>query len=611
MVSGIILQSLAHIPLLYYAPLLLLAAMGALWERRLLYLIVLVFSAVNLQLRIPTLPEHVGYDLIYSGIVMGEDNHEHFTRLLVQIDHVMSRGDTIKYRTLAEFYVYEDGVFTGKRLFIRGRMKRARSIYRPNLLNGRIVSHSSPRSLFGVFGPLRNYIDDLLRKILGPDHYPIGCGLILGGSRRLNQDLKDVFGRAGILHILAVSGLHVGFVALFFGLLLFSIPVDHRIKFLIVMTGLFVYAGVVGFRPSVCRAATMAFLFGMARVLQRNVDHLHILNVTALLFLFINPLLVFDVGAQLSFAAVYGILYLYPKIDAQFIKRLRRRYLRFLLRSMAVSFSAQVFVAPLLVFYFHRLPVYVVFANLIILPLAAAIIFTLFVCFLTAWLWSGFASVISYPLGVTISMLVTISRLFARMPMSVIQFSLSPLLLLPLYSLLWGKIRRIVLFLLPLIALGLTIAASADCIMVCAGAESVLVIMPCGERILVCARQNASQRIFLEKCGTYHIDFLLAPSRYYPARRQYIAWPGKMQYKRVLYRDLEIKLSENLLLDFRGSTRLFPLSIEANDRGGDGITFWLSNGDQELVVRGSLYPSIFDQSLTEAQIAFCRLRMLF
>jgi ComEC/Rec2-related protein len=610
-VSGIILQSLVNAPLLCYLSLAFFAGLLSLWKRRFLYLIILTLSAANMQLQRPVEPDLAGHDLTYSGIVVGEDNYEHFTKLLIHIDRVILPGDTIEYAVPVEYYAYKDGVFLGKRLVIKGRIGRARSAYRPNLLTGRIVSEDIPQHPFGViFNPLRNYINDLLGKTLSRDHYSIARGLILGGSGRLGRELREVFSRAGILHILAVSGLHVGFVALFFGLMLFIVPLDYRLKFVIVMLALFMYAGVTGFRPSVCRAASMVFLFGMASILQRNVKHVHILNVTALAFLTFSPLLIFDISAQLSFAAVYGILYLYPRIDELLIGKVRKRYFRFVLRPMAVSFSAQLFVAPLLIYYFHRLSIYAVFANLLIVPLAAAIIFMLFICVATGFFWYSFVEIVSFPISGLLALLVTFSKFFARLPLSTVQLTGSPLLLFPLYFLVWKRIRRFVPWVLIAAAAVFSIAGSADCITVCTGAKSILVMLPSGEKILVCVQRTAGQRIILDRNGVHVLDYLVAPSGYYPAKNEYITLPGKMHYKKYRCGDLTIHLSGDVLVKYRNSEFECDLTDGQRSGGSGSITYWLSNGDRQFILRGYLYPSIFDQMILDARVVFARLKML-
>ena len=551
----------------------------------------------------------VDRDLIHSGVVTGETHYENFTRLFVRIDRVVLAGDTVTHLVPAQYYVYEHGIFLGKRIFVKGHMKQARRIYQPSVLTGKIVGRSIPQQLFGkVFHPLRNRIDDMLRQAFSQDHYPIASGLILGGSGRMGKELKDVFGRAGVLHILAVSGLHVGFVVLFLGLVFFVFPFDYRLRFIVIMLGLFVYAGVTGFRPSICRAVTMAFLLGLASVLQRNVDHIHVLNITALTFLIVQPALILDAGTQLSFAAVYGILLLYPRFDAVIKRKTRIRYVRFVLRPMAVSLSAQLFVAPLLVYYFHRLSLYAVLANLLVVPIAAVAILLLFFSFAAGFFWYGAVEYAALPVGLLINTLVAVSGFIAGLPFSTIRVMVSPLLVFPLYLAVWKKMRRLVLWVV-FFAAGLSsIAGSANCLVVCNIDKGILVVTPSRETILICVKKSASQRIFLERAGINGVDYLVAPSEWYPVKREFIELPEKMYYKQFTLGDLEGRISKDI--EFRFCDTRLTLARSEVQQAGEGVTYWLSNGRCHRMLSGLLYCTIFEQMILDAQMVFTRLSML-
>lgn len=610
-VSGIILQALIKIPLLYYLPFALLGGVLSIWNIRFLLLTIAVLSAANLELRQPAATVLIDRDMVYSGVVIGETPYENFTKLFIHIDKVILVGDTVPYSLSVEYYAYDHGVFLGKRLFVKGRVKRARRAYQPSVLTGKIVSWSIPRQLLGVvFHPLRNYVDDLLRRTFGPDHYPIASGLILGGSGRMSKELKDVFGRAGVLHIMAVSGLHVGFVALFLGLLLFVVPLDYRLKFIVIMLGLFVYAGVTGFRPSVCRAAGMAFLFGLASVLQRHVSHIHVVNITALTFLIVEPALVFDAGTQLSFAAVYGILLIYPKLDVLIKLKIRMRCARLLLRPMAVSFSAQLFVAPLLVHYFHRLPLYAVLANLLLVPIAATIIFLLFICCGVGIFWLSLVDCIALPIGFLINALVAVSGLIARLPCSTIKIVMSPILMLPLYLMIWKKLRRLVPWVTFSLAVVFTIAGLANCVTVYTVAKGILIITPRRESVLICLRRSAAQHISLNKLGVDELDYLVAPTKCYPVKNDFILLPERLRYKQCRLGDLEINLSKDIVLRFRDSEIILSLSdLQRAGEGGE-FTYWLLNGRRQCVLHGSFYCTVFEQIVLDSRIVVAQLRML-
>jgi ComEC/Rec2-related protein len=465
--------------------------------------------------------------------------------------------------------------------------------------------------VFGlVLNPIRVYIDRLLTDFFDGEGYAVASGLALGGSGRLDPELKEVFSRAGILHILAVSGLHVGFVGAFFGIILLFIPMGQRAKYLIMMCGLLMYAGVTGFRPSVCRATLMASLFGLAMISQRNVDGVHIVNISAISFLLVNPMLLFDVGAQLSFAAVYGILYLFPKIENGYIKTVHRRPLKVMLRMMAVSFSAQVFVAPLLICYFNRLSIYAVIANLVIIPVASATIFMLFLCFSTGWLWFDLARMIAYPAGVLINVLIALSNFFARMPFSALNLSISPLILFPLYLLLGKSIRKYALWSLMVIALLFSLSRSVNCLTVCSASRGILIVMPDDTKVFISGRVSAAQRVFLQKKGIAAVDYLVARVESYPVQKQFIDLPGHLHFVELTCGELRVNVSDRVQINF-GKSELEYAWSELDAHAADGkIRYVLSNGRRERVIECAAYGTVIEQMIFDLRLMIGRLSLL-
>ena len=609
-VLGTVLGALFNMPLLYYAPAVTSALVLSIWKRQFLYVILILFSAINLQLQHPETPEHGERDLLYSGIVVAEDHHEQYVRLLIHVDKIVMANDTVDYHSAVEYFTQGHDIFLGKRISMRGKINSSRYAHRPNVFSGRIVASSvAPNMLGRVFYSVRHYIDSQLRRLYRDEHYQVASGLVLGGSGRLAGELREVFARAGILHILAVSGLHVGFVGMFLGFLLLFVPLDYRMKFVVLMTGLFIYAGVTGFRPSVCRATVMAFLFGLAIVLQRNVDHIHVINITAIVFLLFNPLLILDISAQLSFAAVYGILYVYPKIDELIIRKAKRR-LRYMLTPMAVSFSAQLFVAPLLIYYFRRLPIYAIFTNLLVVPIASVTIFFLFACFLMGLFWFAPVELVAVPVRLLISILIGLSQFVAGVPLSTINITVPLFLLLPLYLLLWAKARRFVAWGAIVVLSIFSVARSVDCLTVCIAAKSVLITVPSGASILVSTQKSTAQSVFLEKHGLSYPDYLIAADQYRPAGTCFVAIPDNMHFKRIVYDELELYLTKNLRIKFRGEEFEYDLNNlqEATEIGV--TTYLLTNGHERHVVRGTLYCSIIEQLILDVQLVVARLKLL-
>ncbi len=206
-------------------------------------------------------------------------------------------------------------------------------------------------------------------------HAQLLKGILLGKRGDVPSETLEIFRNSGTFHVLAVSGLHVGLIALFcyLGLSVLRIPmtsfrVPEKVVCLLTIGAIVIYAGLVGFRPSVFRAALMATLYLFATIIDRDADVFNLLAVAALILLLLNPTQVWDVGFQLSFVAVAAIVYFVPKMerplrhmwetleseDVSFGRKLKNTVLKWLVLSYLVTFAAQLGTGVLIAFHFYR-----------------------------------------------------------------------------------------------------------------------------------------------------------------------------------------------------------------------------------------------------------------
>ncbi len=214
------------------------------------------------------------------------------------------------------------------------------------------------------------------------------AAMIFGDRGQLEDDVVQSFSRAGIVHVLSVSGLHVGIIYLVFSFLLGRIPwVPAYVRPILSVFLVWTYTGVSGFSNSACRAAGMISLFAASRITFRTNRGLDILAAVALIQCMINPFLIFSAGAQLSYLAVAGIFIWMPV----FTKRIKGSLVkRKILESAAVSVAAQSLLVPVLVFWFGWVPVYFLIGNMVLMPL---LVFSFY---------SGLALVVVYMAGFSI-----------------------------------------------------------------------------------------------------------------------------------------------------------------------------------------------------------------
>lgn len=236
-----------------------------------------------------------------------------------------------------------------------------------------VLSKPKGFDIFKISIQIRNYLDQELARLLSSEQsYGVASALVLGIKSHLDDEITSAYAGAGMMHILAVSGLHVGIVVLilqtFFGKI--RKTKSGKIIFAIVaVLLLWAYAFLTGLSASVMRAVVMFSILEIGRATGRNTNIYNSLAISALILLLYNPFFLFGVGFQLSYVAVLGIVYLFPKIyrwwdsPPSFWNILDKAW-----QLVCISISAQLATFPLGLYYFHQFPNYFLLSNLLILP---------------------------------------------------------------------------------------------------------------------------------------------------------------------------------------------------------------------------------------------------
>lgn len=212
---------------------------------------------------------------------------------------------------------------------------------------------------------------------LEPQKAEIIKGITLGMRTGIDPAVKEAFTATGVVHILAVSGLHVGFLIGLTMLILNALRFRPAWSIAAVVVILLVYMVMVGFKPSVVRASTMAVMLLVAYEVGRMRDWPTAMAVAAFVILLANPLMIYDAGFQLSFAATWGILYLGPLmvkgLDA-LAERLRCTFWRTSFSwALAVPLGAQLGTLPLVAYYYNLVSPVALPANLVIIPIVGVL----------------------------------------------------------------------------------------------------------------------------------------------------------------------------------------------------------------------------------------------
>ncbi|NVO20476.1 MAG: ComEC family competence protein [Bacteroidetes bacterium] len=261
----------------------------------------------------------------------------------------------------------------------------------------------------------------LQRSNLDGKELAIASALLLGQDEVLDSDTRSEFSSAGVVHILGISGLHVGIIYLVLNFFLRFL--DKRRNGLIAKQALVIlliwfYALVTGLSPAALRSAAMFSFVSLGNLGKRNVHIINSLATSALVLLLYDPFLVTNIGFQFSYIAVIGIILFHPTLYG--IWQSRFWLLNQAWNLTAMSLAAQFVTLPITLYYFHQFPVYFLPANLIAIPLSNLIIYTGM-----AVLGTSFLPLLSYWLGSLTSLLIRILGIsihfIERFPLSVIR----------------------------------------------------------------------------------------------------------------------------------------------------------------------------------------------
>ncbi len=310
-------------------------------------------------------------DLIFKGIVFREPEIKNKQQ---DIMIKTPQKEVVLVKTLASFlYLYGDeleivchpGKTKKKTTYQKDFTKENASIicYYPKI---NLLARGKGDWVYGKILSFRQKSRFIVQKFLPPPESHLLAAMLLGYKKEISRLQKEKFSRAGLSHIVAISGMHLGILSfiLFYFFILAGLWRQQALGAVIIF--LWFYIAMIGFPASALRAGVMISALALGWFWGRISGLINVLVWTGIFLLFINPFLLKDIGFELSFLAVGGIVYLLPVFFYFF------RYcpnLWGLKKIFLVTLSAQIFTLPLAVYYFGNMPVLSILANLSIIPL--------------------------------------------------------------------------------------------------------------------------------------------------------------------------------------------------------------------------------------------------
>jgi competence protein ComEC len=247
-----------------------------------------------------------------------------------------------------------------------------------------ILNQNQGPVLYQFSNKIRNNLLNIYKRnhITG-DEFAVLSALTLGYKKELSADMRESFSSSGAMHILAVSGLHVGIIYIILARILFFLQRNKYgriIQSLLIILALFFYAFLTGLSSSVLRATIMFSIVALGKAFIRQSNIYNTIFLSAFIMLLANPYSIADVGFQLSYMAVFSIIFFYPKIYA--LLEVKYSFVDKIWQLISVGIAAQIGTFPLTLFYFNQFPVYFILANIFIIPIAIILIYAAVALFL-------------------------------------------------------------------------------------------------------------------------------------------------------------------------------------------------------------------------------------
>jgi len=306
-------------------------------------------------------------------------------------------------------------------------------MYRPEIKVQERGIYSSTLSLLQSYLlQLKHTFQDTLYSTIAPPESAILGAMILGDKSRLSESVKEKLNKAGIRHITAISGMHVSILSILLMNMFLGVGLWRSHSFYVTIAVMVLFILLTGAQPSAVRAGIMGGSVLLAQHIGRINVSLRTLVFAATIMLASNPfLLTGDIGFQLSFLAVFGIITFAPLLNHVFRKIPNPWHLREIL-SMTVA--AQTFTLPILIYNFGQVSLVAVMSNILIVPILAFVIGAGFLFLLGGTMLPAFSFAASLPVVVLLHYITSIVDFFSELSFAVLQIEhLSPLWLLLLY----------------------------------------------------------------------------------------------------------------------------------------------------------------------------------
>lgn len=381
------------------------------------------------------------YYMEFRNIYYTADRETPFQKVEGRASMVVNFGEKFDYVERFDRVIFEARVMKNSFTHKNGGASflATNNVYRFFAISGTDVEKIGKDST-----PLENFREwnrKLLIENLGEKNGNICYSILYGDRATVPTHELDSFKQSGVMHLFAVSGLHVGLLVAVIAWLLSKLKVNDKVQFFLISGFLLGYCVLCSFTPSVARASVMSICLLLSKLFERKYDSLNALSLAGIILLVFSPTMLFAVGFQLSFAAVFGIIFM-SRIFG-FIK-FRSAFMQEFWNVTKLSLSAQIGVLPIMLYYFGCITTWTMLANLFLIPLFTLFYTLLFVCNIIVMIIPSLGVILKAP-GIFFDLFVYFNELIISLPGSSIEYTGVNVLSIALYmALLWSGSKYLV-----------------------------------------------------------------------------------------------------------------------------------------------------------------------
>ena len=457
-----------------------------------------------------------GADVAFSGKVVDLEQKEKGNVYLVKAVSLNEKKWSGKIRfTLAE----EEELEWGSYVCAKGEVKNFSKATNPGgydeesvrkgngiflqLQNVLIVENTPAKyPLRGKLMKIRQHLVVSYQKLFGEKNASLAAAMVLGEKKTLDADVKSLYQRNGIAHLIAISGLHIAMIGGTLYQLLRKCSGSYTVSAVIGLTFILLYGIMTGLSGATLRAVIMLGIQIGAEVGGRRYDSITAVALALLLMLFHNPFQITQVGFLLSFGAILGIIWIQPAWKMLFPK------LPNCMDGLLVSISVQIMTLPIMLYYFYEIPVYGIFLNVIVVPVMSILLFCLIVCGITGCFFTPAAQILAKPAQWIFWLYEWLCTLTEKLPLHTVCIGRPELVWIVFYYLLLAVTLWIIskrgfcrlLFLMGIMYAGLfVLVQGADTFKICmldvGQGDGIYMRTPEGKHILMDGGSSSKQKV--------------------------------------------------------------------------------------------------------------------